>query len=297
MGKKSAIALATILTLAIAGCGSEDTQQAANPTPPAPPAAKLPPATPSLVAKLPAKTQSFNNPLVVPKNAPTSATGTSNLIQLTNATERINLVSKGRTDPFAQIVGQTVATMPTSTVARKIPILPPLPTLSTVRAILTAGKKLPTRSAVLAQSTMAKTPKPKLNPALAQVLPKVLPQVVPNPTLVSVLPPPAQPELAKAVVVTGVVQIGKEPQAIIKVPNEQTSRYVQAGQRLANGVLIKRIEMNEGSNPVVILEQYGIEVARMVGEAPTGSTPSAATGGNSVSVTTPTQSSFSVGAS
>ncbi|MFN6571880.1 hypothetical protein [Dendronalium sp. ChiSLP03b] len=289
MGKKSGIAVATILTLAIAGCASEDTQQATNPIPPAPPV------TQSLVAKSPAKTQPFNNPLVLAKNAPTGAAGTSNLIQLTNATERIDLVSKGRTDPFAQIVGQTIPAMPTNTAIRTVPTLPPLPT---ARAVLAAGKKLPTRSAVLAQSTTVKTPKPKLNPALAQVLPKVLPQVVSNPTLVSVLPPPAQPELARAVIVTGVVQIGKAPQAIIKVPNEQTSRYVQAGQRLANGVLIKRIEMNEGSNPIVILEQYGIEVARMVGEAPAGLTPStAATVGNPVSVTTPTQSPFIVGAS
>ena len=108
------------------------------------------------------------------------------------------------------------------------------------------------------------------------VLPKVLPQFISSSSFGSVLPPPAQPELAKAVMVTGVVLIGREPQAIIQIPNEPSSRYVQAGQRLANGLLIKRIEMNEGSNPVVILEQYGIEVARMVGEGlPTNSTPSA----------------------
>jgi hypothetical protein len=52
------------------------------------------------------------------------------------------------------------------------------------------------------------------------------------------------------------------------VPEETTSRYVQAGQRLANGVLVKRIEMNQGINPVVILEQNGIEVVRTVGDKP-----------------------------
>ena len=68
--------------------------------------------------------------------------------------------------------------------------------------------------------------------------------------------------------------IGQKPQAIIKVPTEDTSRYVQAGQRLASGLLIKRIEMNEGSNPIVIIEQYGIEVAIMVGEQPIDSASS-----------------------
>jgi hypothetical protein len=296
MGRKSKIAFATILSLAIAGCASEDTQQATNATPPATPGAKAPPMAQSLVAKAPLKTQSFNNPLIVAKEAPTNTSGTSNLIQLTNATERVTIISKGRTDPFAQIIGTPISEMSTNTAARKVPALPPLPN-SPNRGVLIAGRKLPTRSAVLSQTTVAKTAKLKLNPVLAEVLPKVLPQVVANPTLVSVLPPPAQPELARAVIVTGVVLIGREPQAIIKVPNEQASRYVQAGQRLANGLLIKRIEMNEGSNPIVILEQYGIEVARMVGETPTGSTPSATTGGNSISVTTPLQNPFSVGAS
>jgi hypothetical protein len=76
------------------------------------------------------------------------------------------------------------------------------------------------------------------------------------------------------VIVTGVVLVGQQPQAIIKVPSEVTSRYVRAGQRLSDDLLVKRIEMNEGSNPIVILEQYGIEVARMVGEEPVNSAAS-----------------------
>jgi hypothetical protein len=66
-----------------------------------------------------------------------------------------------------------------------------------------------------------------------------------------------------------VIQIGNEPQAIVKAPNEATSRYVKVGQRLSQGqVLVKRIEMNDGSEPVVILEENGIEVAKMVGDRP-----------------------------
>ncbi|MBW4557721.1 MAG: hypothetical protein KME59_17655 [Trichormus sp. ATA11-4-KO1] len=287
MGRNSKIAFVALLTLAIAGCSSEGTQEAINPTPTVTPTAKLPPAT-----------QSFNNPVVSTKNVVTNTSATPNLIQSTNAKEREAIVSKGRNDPFAQIIGQPVLEVPksTNTATRAVPILPPLPTAT--------ARRLPTSSAALSTGTktsaspnqVAQTPKPNSSPT--SVLPKVMPQVIPNPTLVSVLPPPAQPDLAKGVIVSGVVLIGKEPQAIIKVPNEATSRYVQAGQRLAGGVLIKRIEMNAGSNPIVILEQYGIEVARMVGEEPVNSASSATTNaGNPVSVTTPPQNPFTVGAS
>jgi hypothetical protein len=58
----------------------------------------------------------------------------------------------------------------------------------------------------------------------------------------------------------GVVQIGNTPYAIVQAPNEPTSRYVRPGQRLSNGeVLVRRIEMN-APEPVVVLEQVGVEV-------------------------------------
>ena len=286
MGRNSKITIVAILTLAIAGCASEDTQQAINPAP-----------IPKIAAKSPPAAQSFNNPVIPAKQVSLVTPASVNLIQSTNATERARLVvlSKDRSDPFAQIFGQAVAGMP-KTSGRPVPVLPKLPTASLAR------RKLPTRTIARSiplnpkKNNIASVPK-KVNHTLTSVLPKVLPQVIPNPTLVSVLPPPAQPDLARAVLVTGVVLISKEPQAIIKVPDEPTSRYVQAGQRLANGVLVKRIEMNQGYNPIVILEQYGIEVAKMVGEGAVNSTPSAASAtGNPTSVTTPPLNSFNVGA-
>jgi hypothetical protein len=263
MGKRnSTIVGAAILTLAIAGCTSEGTPQATTPSP----TAVSPSPTAALVKKSPAAIQSFNNPVVAAKNVALITSPTSNLIQPTNATERAVVVSKGRNDPFAQITGQTVMEVGNKT-TKPVPNLPPLPIAKTASI---AGK-VPIRSAVSPAHLPPKKVsalQPKKMPTLTPVLPKVLPPVVPSPNLVSVLPKPAQPELAKAVLVSGVVLLGNQLQAIIKVPNEPASRYVQAGQRLANGLLIKRIEMNEGSNPVVIVEQYGIEVARMVGDAP-----------------------------
>jgi hypothetical protein len=67
------------------------------------------------------------------------------------------------------------------------------------------------------------------------------------------------------------VEVGGESRAIVKVPNEP-DRTVREGDRLLNGqVLVKRIDAR-GPTPVVILEQYGVEVARRIGEAPAGGT-------------------------
>jgi molybdopterin biosynthesis enzyme len=74
------------------------------------------------------------------------------------------------------------------------------------------------------------------------------------------------PTLAKAITVTGIVQIGSSRQAIVRSPLEPSSRYVSPGQRIANGqVLVKRIEVR-GSEPVVVLEESGIEVVKFIGQ-------------------------------
>jgi hypothetical protein len=53
----------------------------------------------------------------------------------------------------------------------------------------------------------------------------------------------------------------------VKARNEPTSRYIKVGQRIASGqVLIKRVDFPSGGDPVVILEENGVEVAKIVGE-------------------------------
>ncbi len=80
------------------------------------------------------------------------------------------------------------------------------------------------------------------------------------------LPTLPQPDLARGVQVTGIVSVAGVPKAIVKAPGEAVSRSVGPGERLANGqVLVKRIDIS-GSEPVVILEQYGTEVAVGVGK-------------------------------
>ncbi|KST68017.1 hypothetical protein [Mastigocoleus testarum] len=275
MGKNLTILVATILALAIAGCSS-GSEEANNSNEGEEQAQKT-------------EQQPFNNPVVAPKkntpDLPTVITRTPNLISSTDSTERANIVAKGRKDPFARIISPIIPTAPKETdeviVAqgqqkqqKPVPSLPPLrPKRSRVISASTGpnlkqklSTKIANRNSKSKQATKiatTKVPKP------VSVVPKTLPAVLPQPDLTSVLPPPPQPELARAVEVTGVVLVGGRAQAIIKVPSEPTSRYVSSGARLSNGVFVKRIEVNEGSDPVVILEQYGIEVAKMVGEKST----------------------------
>ncbi|NEP17467.1 MAG: hypothetical protein F6J97_11270 [Leptolyngbya sp. SIO4C1] len=84
-----------------------------------------------------------------------------------------------------------------------------------------------------------------------------------TPAPISPLPAIPQPDIARAVRVSGVVQINGSSYAIVQVPNE-VERYVRAGERIANGrVLVKRID-TRSIEPRVVLEQNGIEVAMSV---------------------------------
>ncbi|MEG4009053.1 hypothetical protein QUA41_24615 [Microcoleus sp. Pol11C1] len=96
----------------------------------------------------------------------------------------------------------------------------------------------------------------------------------PPPPVIPVVPPPPSTDLATGTEVSGVVKVGNETQVIVKVPNEPTSRYVKVGQRLSNGqVLVKRVDLKQGADPIVILEENGVEVAKAVGEKPASRQP------------------------
>ncbi|MBW4634269.1 MAG: hypothetical protein KME30_20870 [Iphinoe sp. HA4291-MV1] len=321
MDRNSKIVIVAILASAIASCSSEG-EQSTHPTPSPTniPTANLPFNNPVVSVNKKVTNQSFSNPVVSTKATPAVVPiTTANLIQPTDSTKRLGIVSKGRNDPFAKIViPYSIRVTNPPARAKPVPKLPPLPVarskwhsviVATSKNLLNQQKlnqqkhrinkkaiaqgavafakrlrqEKPIARSTAPQMTHAST-EVKPNRTFTHILPKVLPQAIPNPALASVTP--SQPELAKAVFVSGVILVGKEPQAIIKVPNEPTSQYVRVGQQLANGVLIKRIEMNEGSEPVIILEQYGIEVARMVGQGLTTQTPpTAASEGNPVSLT------------
>jgi|GEM_PF-388089 hypothetical protein len=93
--------------------------------------------------------------------------------------------------------------------------------------------------------------------------------VDPNPPVIAEPPPPPSTTLAEAIAVTGVVRTGSQTRVILKAPTEPTSRYVSVGQTVANGeVLVKRVKFSPESDPIVIFEQNGVEVARVVGSTP-----------------------------
>jgi hypothetical protein len=303
MPKRSLMLVAGLFALLVAGCGGseegEDTasKDGASPTPSASPSA----------SQSPTGTQNFDQPLVSEKKTDKGKDKTKKdeldpkkakkrnsipgLLASTDPDERARQVQqairKGRTvaDPFASlppILSFKTPVVSASTddgtdVNRTLPELPPLPGGVELKPI--------PRIRSVPGSTIAGRPGSFNNggpggsrpgaPNIA-LRPPVAPggdgtsSPVPVPAEpLKPLPPIPDPTLAKAVEVTGVVVIGGVPRAIVKAPNEPTSRYVTAGQRLSNGlILVKRIEVNSGSDPVVILEQSGVEVSRAVGDKP-----------------------------
>lgn len=203
-------------------------EESSTPTPSAPQAVKTQPPA-----------EAFDKPPMVDQNPQQSVISSAPaLIQPTNPDKRATQVEKGRKDPFASINVPAAPIVPTTPKNPKpVPKVPNLP--------------VPPQ------------------PVAVREVPPSPPVTIPQESFEPDLPPPQEPDLAQAITVSGVVQIGNETLAIVQVPNEGTSRYVREGQLLSNGqVLVKRIEVNQGPSPIVVLEQYGVEVAKAVGEEP-----------------------------
>lgn len=293
MRQISTTAFIGMLALAITGCPSSNEPQTTNPTPPTAPVVvqPQPPAKPPLVA-------------TNPNSAAYLAPG---LIQPTNANQRTKQVAKGNRDPFAALflpvpappisVGNTPNS--SSAAAPQTPQTgaPTTSTGSTTTRNTSNRQSKPNSIAInnpprtsssqgsssnrSATSSLTGRNSSSNQSATSNQNTPPPATTLPNNNLPPAPPASLEPELAKNVTVMGVIQIGEQTQAIVQVPSEATSRYVQVGQRLSNGqVLVKRIELNAGAEPLVILEQYGVEVSKAVGEvAPsqgTQATPTAA---------------------
>lgn len=151
----------------------------------------------------------------------------SGLLPQTNPQQRRSGIIPGRDDPFALI-----------------PVEPKV-----------QEKTDGTGPASNVGSSEALTPPPPPEPNMEE-----------NSDVVEEKPPVLEADLAKQVVITGVIDLGGVTQIIINAPNEPYTRYVQIGQYVSNGqVLVKRVEMGSGANPIVVLEQSGIEVFKSVG--------------------------------
>ena len=103
-------------------------------------------------------------------------------------------------------------------------------------------------------------------PAIDRALPKIITEIT-----------AAKPEQATAMEVSGVIEVAGTTQVIVKLASESFSRYIEVGDRVANGrVLIKRVEGQNTLSPTVVLEEVGVEVPRKIGDRSTPVTPDAA---------------------
>ncbi|ASC69953.1 uncharacterized protein XM38_008830 [Halomicronema hongdechloris C2206] len=209
--------------------------------------------------------EEFTEPLV-PAAPSIAAIASAELIQSTDPNERVRQVTRSRPDPYATL---PIPPKPT-------PVAPPASGPATTGGGGTTGGGQPAGGGGTATAngngqtggtTTASNGSNGRNGSNGGS------RIQPLPTL-------PKPQLASAVEVTGAVRIGNDDYAILKAPGEGVSRYVKVGQRVANGrVLLKRIQMR-GAEPIVILEENGIEVARPVGAPVEESEPSTANATN-----------------
>lgn len=300
MRQISLIALVSVLALFTSGCTiGQDEDQAAQESPSPQPAASVSPPKPSPAAT---STPFGSKPLVAQQ--PGTSSAVPGLIQPElpeNAVKRVPLGKKS--DPFSAVPVQPQVTVSPNQSAnqgasqgannRPVPTVPQLPAPQLPKIPLAPqtknngpqknnGSQAQRKGVIAAQPlpNLLKLPPPPTakgsnsSPSGSGSQPGQTAKLAPPgaaPKIVPELPKLPEPTQAQGVQVTGVVEVGGVQMAIVKVPNEP-DRYVREGQRIANGqVLVKRIETNRGPNPVVILEQYGVEVARGVGETPSTS--------------------------
>ena len=287
--------IAGAIAIGLTSCGEEETANAPDPS--VSPSAVEPSASPSPSDP---KAQTFSQPLVAGKGGKdkdgkdkkVATKGLSAISGLTKSTDpdeqakkvqsEINSTKAGRTDPFTSL--PPLIAFKTPKVESSMPVDPsgssnggstPIgrnntgPGANGGRAVEKAPvssnmPEMPKFPDVIRPKPIAR-PKPVASrPASSPFNSR--PGLPGAPVGIPTMPPIPQPTLAREVEVTGVVTIGNSTQAIVRAPGEPSSRYVSAGQRLANGqVLVKRIEMNPGSDPIVILEENGMEVSVMVG--------------------------------
>ena len=203
-----------------------------------------------------------NEIVIEPK--PIAPPSTSGLIPPTNPDRQRQAIAKGRQDPFDPIAFQPIVTVEPPETPPQAEPAPPTPTVAVNPPPKPAPKPASNPTSNPAPNPAPKpAPKPASNPAQTPKPVAVEPAPVPPP-MTEPLPPLA--ELARKVVVMGVIEVGGITQVILKAPNETSSRYVQPGQYVANGsVLVKEVE-GYSELPVVVLEQDGVEVFKSVGE-------------------------------
>ncbi|WP_339390250.1 hypothetical protein [Crocosphaera watsonii] len=229
--KVPSMLLLSYIALTLGGCGlfqgSEDSSQEPPAVQPTQPPEEKPPEPKAFEETPPPSTPQ-----------PPAAGG---LIPSTPPNERRKEIQPGRDNPFAAIPVKPVIREKTGTGATNV--------ADPAKLCQLEGVKTPPTTVAQAPST--NTPAPGSDVELPPLLDPVLP--IPNE--------------ARAVVVSGIMQLDGTPVAIVKAPNENVARQVTVGASLSNGqITVKAINVT-GQKPYIVLEQYGLEIPRGVGEA------------------------------
>lgn len=259
------LGLAGVVMLAIAGCASEEPPPVATDPVPTPVAVK-----PAPNAAPPAGKPGTTQPLTASRPAPLPPV--AGLIPSTNAQEREKQVRTetrtGRaTDPFAGLPPALPQPTTTNRPVPNVAQLPGTPAAGNNPGVPRRPNAAPTGKGQTPRTATGIPPQRAIGESPTIPQPEGADEGAIGTYIPPVLPPTATAEAAQAIEVTGVIAVGNTPQAIVQTPGEPSSRYVSVGQRLANGrVLVKRIDINPGGEPVVVFEQNGIEVAKSVGE-------------------------------
>jgi hypothetical protein len=193
----------------------------------------------------------FDKPIAAAKTASSlPAVPVPGLLQPTNAQARLSQIStQGKRDPFAAVLPDAIQ-LPPARLSAATPSQPPIR-----QAVQPSAPQKP--------QTIAQAP---INLPPITPLQNLPPLPISQAPLPIAAPPVSRTNLADAVEITGVVQVGGKVTAIVQSPDEATARYVQAGDYLANGrVLLKRIIMSKNGEPTIVLQQNGIEVTKSVG--------------------------------
>ncbi|MGK7888947.1 MAG: hypothetical protein AB4042_06400 [Leptolyngbyaceae cyanobacterium] len=187
------------------------------------------------------------------------------LVPTTTETERVPQVRQGRNNPFASLpTTPYVVLSPTRTAQPPAAnSLMPVPIAQTVPTVPVAG------------APPAVVPVPLTVPPAPNNAVPIPSGVNPSGSTAiagseSNLDPSASPVPAAAPTLefTGVVQLGDRVSLIVKEPGAASSRYVQVGDRIANGqFVIKAVDFDRGPTPAVILDQAGTESVHWIGSS------------------------------
>lgn len=217
------------------------------------------------------------------------------LIAPTVPEDRIAQVSSGGRDPFATLLVQPRIIEPPP---RESKLTPPVknrtdPTQGPKsgrnkdREVLRQPDEMMVKKVTSSDRAAAlRDPEPERTPVKGSVkLPKMPPlpaiEIARLPILTTPSLPPEQrstataiapgtpaTQIATAVKVSGVIELGSGKKALVQVPGSKAQRYVAEGEWLSNRkVQVKRIEYNDIGTPVVILSENGQEVVKMVGSS------------------------------